>query len=415
VNQSPQHGIRQNLPQFLLLVLVNAFVGAMVGIERSILPFIAEREFAIASRSAILSFLITFGIVKAISNLVAGSYSDKVGRKKLLVAGWLFGLPVPLLILWAPSWSWIVAANVFLGIQQGFCWSAAVVMKIDLAGPKQRGLAAALNESAGYLAVAAAAYWSASLAVDHGLRPVLFVLGSGFVVLGFLLSLLFVRETHHHVWKERPASPYSLREIFAHASWKNKNLLSFNQAGLVNNMNDGAAWGLFPLFFASLYFSLDQVGALAALYPATWGVTQLATGAISDRVGRKWMIASGMWLQAGALGLMIFKTHIFFETIAVILLGVGTAMVYPTLLAAVGDAAQPEWRASAVGVYRFWRDMGYAIGAIVAGIIADLFGIEHAILLVGLVTFLSGIHVAFVIKEERSRNVPSREGTTGGC
>ena len=376
----------------------------MVGMERSILPLIAEQEFGIASRSAILSFLISFGIVKALSNLVAGGYSDKIGRKKLLVAGWLIGLPVPFMLMWAPSWSWIVAANILLGVQQGFCWSTTVIMKIDLAGPRQRGFAMGLNEFAGYVAVAVAAYWSASLAADFGLRPVPFYLGVGFVILGLLLSLLFVRETQHHARVEQaesqhPPSSHSFRQIFALTSWKNKNLLSCSQAGLVNNLNDGVAWGLFPLYYASLHYSIHQIGALTALYPAMWGLAQLTTVAISDRLGRKWMIVLGMWLQAGALWLMIFMTNGPFVMIAAILLGIGTAMVYPTLLAAVGDAAQPEWRASAVGIYRLWRDLGYAIGAIVSGIVADLFGIENAILLVGFVTMLSGFQVVFAFKE----------------
>ena len=308
------------------------------------------------------------------------------------------------MLMWAPSWSWIVAANIFLGINQGFCWSTTVIMKIDLAGPKQRGFAMGLNEFAGYVAVAAAAYLSASLAGDFGLRPIPFYLGVGFVILGLFLSLLFVRETQHHARVEHADSQhaprsYSFREIFALVSWKNKNLFSCSQAGLINNLNDGVAWGLFPLYFASLHYSIHQIGTLIALYPATWGLVQVTTGAISDRLGRKWMIVLGMWLQAGALWLMIFTTSEPSEIIAAILLGIGTAMVYPALLAAVGDASHPEWRASAVGVYRMWRDLGYAIGAIVSGIIADLFGIETAILLVGLVTMLSGLQVAFAFKE----------------
>ncbi|MBI1804986.1 MAG: MFS transporter [Ignavibacteriae bacterium] len=404
--RSSQLGIRQNLPQFSLLVLINAFVGAMVGIERSILPLIAEREFGIASRSAILSFLISFGIVKALSNLLAGRLSDRGGRKKLLVLGWLIGLPVPFVLMWAPSWSWIVVANILLGINQGLCWSTTVIMKIDLSGPKQRGLAMGLNEFAGYIAVAIAAYWSASLAADYGLRPVPFYLGVAVALLGFFFSLLFVRETDHHAHAEQaalhPPSSHSFKQVFLLTSWKDRNLLSCSQAGLINNLNDGMAWGLFPLFFASLHFSLDQIGTLTALYPAAWGLAQLATGALSDRVGRKWMIVLGMWAQAGTLWLMVFESGIGFEMVTMILLGLGTAMVYPTLLAAVGDASYPEWRASAVGVYRLWRDLGYAVGAILSGIIADLLGIKNAILFVGLLTCLSGVLVAALFRENSS-------------
>ena len=401
----PQLGLRNNLPQFSLLVLINAFVGAMVGMERSILPLIAEQEFAMASHSAILSFLVSFGIVKALSNLFAGRFSDRVGRKKLLVLGWLVGIPVPLLLMWAPSWSWIVAANVLLGVNQGLCWSTTVIMKIDLVGPRRRGLATGVNEFAGYLAVALAAYVSAMIAEHYGLRPFPFYIGVGSSLLGFLLSLTLVKETHHFAKLEaeesfsqnplREPTSSSFKQIFALASWRDKTLFSCSQAGLVNNLNDGMAWGLLPLLYASLGFSLQRIGFLAALYPAAWGASQLLTGALSDRWGRKWMIASGMWLQALGIFMVASFSEFELQLTASLLLGFGTAMVYPTLLAAIGDVARPEWRASAVGVYRLWRDLGYAIGALLSGAIADLFGIGTAILAVGLLTLLSGCIVAW--------------------
>ncbi len=404
---SPQLGLRANLPQFSLLVLINAFVGAMVGMERSILPLIAEKEFGIASHSAILSFIISFGIVKALSNVFAGSFSDRIGRKKLLVSGWIIGIPVPFMLMWAPSWSWVVAANVLLGINQGLCWSTTVIMKIDLAGPRQRGLAMGLNEFAGYVSVAIAAYASAAIAEHYGLRPFPFYLGVGCSALGLFLSTLFVKETQGHAKMESqsatdiPRSATSFREIFQLTSWKNKSLFSCSQAGLVNNLNDGVVWGLFPLMFASLGFTLGKIGFLAALYPAVWGMSQMLTGAMSDRFGRKWMIVFGMWVQAVGIVMAAVVIEFSWQVTSAVLLGLGTAMVYPTLLAAIGDVAQPEWRASAVGVYRLWRDLGYALGAVCAGIVADLFGIHYAIISVGCLTLLSGVIVAVTFSESR--------------
>jgi MFS family permease len=377
----------------------------MVGMERSILPLIAEDEFGLASRSAILSFLISFGIVKAISNLLAGRLADTVGRRKLLVAGWIVGIPVPFLLMWAPSWNWIIAANVLLGINQGLCWSTAVIMKIDLAGPRQRGLAMGLNEFAGYVAVAVAAYWSATIAADYGLRPYPFYLGVGFSLAGLLLSSIFVRETHQFVQaesilsqspipKSQTSSSLPFSRVFSLTSWKNPILFSSSQAGLVSNLNDGVAWGLFPLFFVSLGFSIEQVGMLAGVYPLTWGMLQVGTGALSDRIGRKWMIAAGMWFQGAAILLVTLATTFNAQLVAMVGLGVGTALVYPTLLAAVGDAAEPAWRASAIGVYRLWRDLGYTLGAIVAGIVADAAGMSAAIGAVGVLTSVSGLLVA---------------------
>jgi MFS family permease len=395
-------GLHANLAQFSLLVLVNAFVGAMVGMERSILPAIAEQDFQLVARMAVLSFILVFGLTKAVSNYFAGRLSDRFGRKQILVAGWLAALPVPFLLMWAPDWNWILFANALLGVSQGLTWSTTVIMKIDLAGPKKRGLAMGLNEFAGYAAVAASAWATGWLAARYGLRPAPFYLGVGFSVIGLALSVFAVRETRHHAAHEASlAGPPlarnqpSQREVFWRTSLFDRNLSSISQAGLVNNLNDGMAWGIFPLFFAAAGMSLAQIGVLAALYPATWGIAQLFTGAWSDRIGRKWLIAAGMWVQAAAIALVVVADgYVGFATGALVL-GLGTAMVYPTLLAAIGDVAHPSWRASAVGVYRFWRDLGYAIGALIAGAAADQFGLAGAMLLVAGLTLASGIAVAW--------------------
>lgn len=410
-------GLRANLAQFSLLVVVNAFVGAMVGMERSILPAIAEREFSLAARTAILSFIVVFGVTKALTNYLAGRFSDAFGRRVVLVAGWLIACPVPFLLMWAPSWAWVLFANVLLGISQGLTWSTTVIMKIDLAGPKNRGLAMGFNEFAGYLAVAASALATGYVASKFGLRPQPFYLGVGFVAAGLLLSVAFVRETHHHVRHEvrldggQPAAPApSQREVFSHTSLTDKNLSSVSQAGLVNNLNDGMAWGLFPIFFAASGMSLVQIGWLAAIYPGVWGVGQLVTGALSDRIGRKWLIVAGMWAQAvGIVVTVLSKTFIGFAGGGV-LLGLGTAMVYPTLLAAIGDVAHPSWRASAVGVYRLWRDLGYAIGALLAGLVADVLGLSAAIWLVALVTFGSGLLAAIRMTETLRNGITQPRG-----
>ena len=391
-------GLRENRGQFALLVLVNAFVGAMVGMERSILPAIAEQDFHLAARTAVLSFIVVFGVAKALTNYGAGRVSDRVGRKRVLVAGWLVATPVPFLLMWAPSWTWVLVANAFLGVSQGLTWSTTVIMKIDLVGARQRGLAMGLNEFAGYLAVAASALATGWMAATYGLRPQPFYLGVAFVAVGLALSTLVIRDTTHHVTHESalagglpPGGAPTPREIFWRTTLIDRNLSSISQAGLVNNLNDGMAWGLFPLLFAAAGMDLRQIGLLAALYPATWGVVQLATGALSDRTGRKWLIVWGMWLQAGGIAL-IAVAHAFagFATGAV-LLGIGTAMVYPTLLASVGDVAHPSWRASAVGVYRLWRDLGYAIGALLAGATADAFGLGAAMWAIAALTFASGL------------------------
>lgn len=402
-------GLAANSSQFALLVLVNAFVGAMVGLERSILPAIAEQEFHLAARSAVLSFIVVFGLVKAVTNYFAGSLSDRVGRKRVLVAGWIVATPVPFMLMWAGDWNTVLAANVLLGISQGLTWSTTVIMKIDLVGPERRGLAMGLNEFAGYMAVAGSALATGYIAARYGLRPQPFYLGIAFVAIGLLLSLLAVRETHGHAVHEAGKavlgdSGPSAREIFLRTSFTDRNLSAISQAGLVNNLNDGMAWGLFPLFFASAGLSLDRIASLAALYLAVWGLSQLLTGALSDRWGRKWLIAGGMWVQAGGIACIVLWPGMLAFVAGSVLLGVGTAMVYPTLLAAIGDVAQPRWRASAVGVYRLWRDLGYAVGAILSGITADLFGLPSAILIVAIVTFSSGLVVAVRLRETRPRH-----------
>jgi MFS family permease len=409
-------GLRANWRQFWLLVLINAFVGAMVGLERTVLPLLGQVEFGLASKSAVLSFIATFGVVKALTNLFAGRLSDIYGRKRVLLAGWLVGLPVPFLVIWAPSWSWIVFANVLLGLNQGLAWSTTVIMKMDLVGPKQRGLAMGLNEFAGYLAVALAALGTGYLAQAYGLRPEPFYLGIACAAAGLALSLLFVRETGHHVALEARGFPQALevagqpaelstREIFARASWRDPALSSASQAGMVNNLNDGLAWGLFPLFFAAAGLDVARIGILSFTYPAVWSLLQVWTGALSDRWGRKRLIAGGMLLQGGALAAVAIVRGFWPWVGATALLGVGTAMVYPTLLAAVGDVAHPRWRASAVGVYRLWRDGGYAVGALLAGVLADLFGMAWSIRAVALLTFASGLLVVVRMPETlRSRS-----------
>jgi MFS family permease len=413
---SARLGIRENLGQFALLVVVNAFVGAMVGTERSILPAIAGQDFHLAAKTAVLSFIVVFGVTKALMNYLAGRLSDRYGRKPVLVGGWLVATPVPFLLMWAPSWSWVLFANVLLGVSQGLTWSTTVIMKIDLAGPRRRGLAMGLNEFAGYVAVAGSALATGLVAANYALRPEPFYLGVGFVAAGLLLSSFAVRETRQHAAAESnlqgelpSAGVPTQREVFWRTTLLDRNLSSISQAGLVNNINDGVAWGLFPIFFAAAHMDLGQIGTLAAIYPATWGVVQLLTGAWSDRVGRKWLIAAGMWLQALAIGMIIIGSGFSGLALGAVLLGVGTAMVYPTLLAAIGDVAPPSWRASSVGVYRLWRDLGYAVGAVLAGVTADALGVPAAMWLVAALTFLSGTVVAKRMTETLPRpSAPTR-------
>jgi MFS family permease len=406
--QPPQLGLRANLAQFSLLVGVNALVGGMVGQERTVLPLLGTRVFHLHAFTAALTFIVAFGVTKAATNFFAGTLSDRLGRKPLLVAGWIIGVPVPLLLMFGPSWAWIILANVLLGLNQGLTWSTTVNMKIDLAGPKSRGLAMGLNEAAGYGAVAVTAWATGFIAARAGLRPDPFFLGLAFAGLGLGLSTLFVRETQAHAEAEAAAhvdsraelaSRISTRQVFVLTSFKERALSAASQAGMVNNLNDGLAWGIFPIFFARHGLSVSSIGVLVALYPAVWGLGQLVTGAASDRVGRKWLIASGMGVQAVAIGLIAATSGFWPWALGAVLLGVGTAMVYPTLLAAISDVANPTWRATSVGVYRLWRDGGFAIGALLAGVVADLLGLAASIWLVAGITALSGLVVALRMYE----------------
>ena len=397
-------GLKANWRQFSLLVLINAFVGGMVGIERTVVPLIGTEEFGIASTTLVVSFIVSFGVVKALANLVSGQLADRWGRKRVLVIGWLFGLPVPFMILWAPSWGWVIAANALLGVSQGFAWSMTVIMKIDLVGPKGRGMAVGLNEFAGYLAVGVTAFLTGYLAGRYGLRPVPIYLGVGYAVVGAALSILLVRDTRDHVRLEmashaKETSPLTFREVFALTSFRDRNLFAASQAGLVNNLNDGMSWGVFPLFFAANGLGVERIGILKAVYPAVWGLLQVATGPLSDRWGRKGLIVAGMWVQAAALFLTALTRDFGWWLLASILLGLGTAMVYPSLIAAVSDASHPSWRARSLSVYRFWRDLGYAIGALAAGLIADLFGLAWAIAAIAALTFASGMVLALMMRE----------------
>ncbi|HMM76347.1 MAG TPA: MFS transporter [Gammaproteobacteria bacterium] len=398
-------GLKENWRQFSLLVLVNAFVGGMVGIERTVVPLIGAEEFHVESTTLITSFIVSFGVIKAFANLVSGQLADTWGRKRVLVVGWLIGLPVPFLIAAAPSWEWIVAANVLLGLSQGFAWSMTVIMKIDLVGPKGRGLAVGLNEFAGYFAVGATAFMTGYLASRFGLRPVPIYLGVAYAILGTALSILVVRDTRAHLRIEAGgtdalASPLGFMEVFKLTSFRDRNLFAASQAGLVNNLNDGMSWGIFPLFFTSLGLGLDRVGVLKAIYPMVWGVCQILTGSLSDRWGRKGLIVAGMWVQALGLLMTAATGEFAWWLIASVLLGLGTAMVYPSLIAAVSDASAPQWRARSLSVYRFWRDLGYAIGALSAGLIADRYGFAAAIYAIAGLTFLSGAVVAIAMREQ---------------
>lgn len=397
-------GLKENWRQFALLMLVNAFVGGMVGVERTVVPLIGSEEFGITSTTLVLSFIVSFGVVKALANLVSGQLADSWGRKRVLVLGWLIGLPVPFMIIWAPSWGWVIAANALLGINQGLAWSMTVIMKVDLVGPKSRGLAVGLNEFAGYLAVGVTAFLTGYLASRYGLRPTPIYLGIGYAVFGAVLSILLVRDTRDHLRLEASAhkqqsAPIGFREVFALTSFRDRNLFAASQAGLVNNLNDGMSWGIFPLFFASFGLGVERIGILKAIYPATWGILQIVSGPLSDRWGRKGLIVAGMWIQAGGLFLTAATSRFEWWLVGSLLLGLGTAMVYPSLIAAVSDASHPSWRARSLSVYRFWRDLGYAIGALSAGLIADRFGLSWAITSIAALTFLSGAIVAIAMQE----------------
>ncbi|HYK92157.1 MAG TPA: MFS transporter [Acidobacteriota bacterium] len=416
-------GLTENLGQFSLLVLINVFVGMMVGLERTVVPLIGEKEFGLVSKTAIVSFIVSFGVTKAICNLFAARVSETVGRKKVLVLGWLIGLPVPFIIIFANRWFWFDIANVLLGMNQALCWSMTVIMKVDLVGPKRRGLALGLNEFAGYLAVGFTAWITGYIASVYSLRPQPFYLGIAVAVAGFLLSVFLARESIHHTRLEAklhhpapvsvetgsnnsaiPQRRPTLREIFALASWKDRDLFSCSQAGLVNNLNDGMSWGIYPLFFSSFGLGVAAIGTIKAVYPAAWGMLQVFTGPLSDRWGRKRLIAGGMIVQAGGIWLTVQVPVYSAWMLGALMQGIGTAMVYPTLLAAISDVAHPEWRATTMGVYRFWRDLGYAVGALISGIVADMLGMRAAIQVVAALTLISGLQVAARMRETRSAN-----------
>jgi MFS family permease len=374
----------------------------MVGIERTVVPLIGAEEFHLASITLVTAFIVSFGVVKALANLVSGQLADHWGRKRVLVLGWLFGLPVPFMIMWGPGWGWIVAANALLGINQGLAWSMTVIMKVDLAGPRSRGLAVGLNEFSGYLAVGVTAFLTGYLAAHYGLRPVPIYLGVFYAVTGAALSILLIRDTRDHVRREigdsvGETTATGFWTIFALTSFRDRRLLAASQAGLVNNLNDGMSWGIFPLFFAAFGLGVERIGILKAVYPVTWGILQIITGPLSDRWGRKGLIVAGMWVQAAALFLTALTRSFEFWLIGSLLLGVGTAMVYPCLIAAVSDASHPLWRARSLSVYRFWRDLGYAAGALSAGLIADSLGLSWAIIAIAALTFASGAIVALLM------------------
>lgn len=395
-------GLRENWRQFSLLALINVFVGGMVGLERTVVPLIGSETFHVASAAIIASFVASFGIAKGLTNLVSGQLADSWGRKHVLVLGWVIGLPVPFMIIWAPSWNWIIAANLLLGISQGLAWSMTVIMKIDLVGPESRGLAVGLNEFAGYAAVGLTAFATGWIASATGtLRPAPFYPGIVYAVLGLALSALLARDTSAHVRLEAAghakAEPARFIDVFLRTSFRDREMFAICQAGLVNNLNDGMSWAILPLFFAARGLGVEGIGALKGVYPVVWGVLQIVTGPLSDRFGRKGLIVWGMWVQAFGLLLIPMLGGFGWWMVASLLLGLGTAMVYPALIAAISDAAHPSSRARSLSVYRFWRDMGYAVGALLAGVIGDTFGLAAAIAAIGGLTFVSGLVVAMTM------------------
>jgi MFS family permease len=414
-SNNPVLGLRENAGQFALLVLINAFVGAVVGVERSVLPLLADEKFGVASATVALTFLVTFGLAKALMNLAAGELAQRLGRKRVLVIGWLFGLPVPLILIWAPGWEWVVVANLFLGVNQGLAWSAAVIMKIDLVGSLRRGLAMGLNEFAGYFAVALAALGAGYLAATYGPGTAPFLIAAGAAVMGLVLTVFTVRDTAEHVALEDgmagpdgapQALPPHFLERFKQASWSDGHLLAANQAGLTTNLKDALAWGLLPIFFATQGLSVAQIGWLAALYPAAWGIGQIAAGTLSDHIGRRPLIVAGMHLQGLALLGFALLSGFWPWVAASLALGLGTAAVYPTLIAQVADRVTPRDRAAAVGVYRLWRDLGYVAGGLLAGVAADALGFRGAIALVAGLTVVSGFVAATLLSRDESLSLP---------
>ena len=411
-------GLRPNIGQFLILVLINAFVGAMIGLEQTVVPLIGKNEFGIESNAIILSFIAGFGVVKAILNLFAGNLSDRWGRKNVLVLGWLFGFPVPFILLFAPDWNWIIFANVLLGINQGLAWSMTVNMKIDLVGKERRGLALGLNEFAGYLSVALIGFATGYLASTFGLKPYPFYLGIAFPILGLAISWIIVRDTKKFTLLEIKESEeeavisssnnskerikLGFKDIFIETSWANRTLLAVCQAGLINNLVFGVTWGIFTLYFASFGLATNEIGFLKALHPGIWGILQLLTGSLSDRIGRKILIYPGMILQGIGVWIVVYSVSLYGWIIGMSLLGVGTALVYPTLLAAISDVSHPRWRATSLGVYRFWRDLGFVFGAIGIGLLADIFTVSIAIQIAGLLALGSGIFVFFIMHETKN-------------
>lgn len=391
-----KHGLSQNWKQFLLLVIVNIFVGGMVGLERTILPQLAEEKFALTVKTAILSFIVVFGISKAITNYFTGVLADRFGRKNLLILGWLIALPIPFILIYASNWSWIVFANLLLGINQGLTWSSTVVMKIDLVGEKDRGLAMGLNESAGYLAVGGVAFFTGWVASTYGLIPYPFYIGIVLSILGLLFSVFFIKDTKHHVAKESVTSDKRLlKRVFWETTWANKNLGSISQAGMVNNLNDGMVWGLFPILLAGLNFDLKQIGIIVSIYPAVWGLGQLFTGKLADLLPKRALLFWGMLLQGLSLILMAVTTEFHHFIVLSALLGIGTAMVYPTFLVGIAAYTNPVQRAESIGVFRLWRDMGYAIGAVLTGIIADLLGMNYSMFIIAIMTLISALIIRF--------------------
>ena len=396
-----RQGLRENFRQFLLLVLVNGFVGGMIGIERSIIPELAVSEFNITAKSALLSFIIVFGITKAFSNFFTGLYSNRLGRKRLLILGWIVALPVPLLLIYAPNWNWIIGANILLGINQGLTWSSTVIMKIDLVGPKNRGLAMGINESIGYVSVGLAALLTGVIAGEYGIRPYPFYLGIVFSLIGLTLSLLFVRDTKGFIEVEQHTSKATpIAHLFSATSWKHPNLGSITQAGLINNLNDAMVWGIFPLLLASKGFGLAEIGKIVAIYPMVWGLGQLITGKLGDHILKKRLLFWGMLIQGiSILGLLLSSSATSFTLVSVAM-GIGTAIVYPNFMAAIADNTDPIQRPSSLGIFRLWRDLGYAFGAILTGWIADQYSIENAVLIVGLLTVVSAVVIALRMNNE---------------